>query len=574
MSHLKAVKDASSIADIAGILGFKSSALAYLLYKKPVADRYKSFQIPKRYGGVRNISAPCDEFKLLQRRLADVLQNCIDEADEFQGWQDKIAHGFKRKRSIITNAARHRRKRYVFNLDLADFFGTINFGRVRGFLIKDRSFAFHPKIATILSQIAAFENKLPQGAPTSPVLSNLVGRPLDVRLAKLAKRHGCTYTRYADDITFSTNLQDFPEAIARRDPTDADRWLPGTSLATSINDCGFAINPSKTRMRYRDSRQEVTGLVVNDNVNVNSDYRKLVRAMVNQYCKTGEYFEVVRTVDANGKLVATKKKGNPLSLLGRLAFIDHIRTQSAKAPTETGPKGQLGKSREEYRRFLLFRDFYQPEKPVVLCEGMTDNIYLSHAIHSLASTFPSLTKNGASGKVSLSVRLYKYDDRTCGKVLGLTGGYGPLCGFVERYKIFVESSKVPRSMAPVILVFDNDKGAAQIKSITKKLTGVELKGGDFVHLFSNLYVVLTPAVAGKAESAIEDLFDASTLAIPVDGKTFDANDKTDKTKHFGKAVFAHKVVRPMASSISFAGFAPLLATVCAAIEHNAKSVAP
>jgi len=327
-------------------------------------------------------------------------------------------------------------------------------------------------------------------------------------------------------------------------------------------------------MRYRDSRQEVTGLVVNDHVNVNSDYRKLVRAMVNQYCKTGEYFEVVRTVDASGKLVATKEKGNPLALLGRLAFIDYIRTQSAKAPTETGPKGRLDNSREGYRRFLLFRDFYQPEKPVVLCEGPTDNIYLSHAIHSLASTFPSLTKKEASGKISLSVRLYKYDDRTCGKVLGLTGGYGPLFGFVDRYKIFAESSKAPRSAAPVILVFDNDKGAAQIKSLTRKLTGVELKGGEFAHLFSNLYVVLTPFVAGKTESAIEDLFDASTLAIPVDGKTFDANDKADKTKHFGKAVFAHKVVRPMASSIPFAGFAPLLATVCAAIEHNAKSVAP
>jgi RNA-directed DNA polymerase len=325
-------------------------------------------------------------------------------------------------------------------------------------------------------------------------------------------------------------------------------------------------------MCYRDSRQEVTGLVVNDGVNVNADYRKLVRAMVHQYCRTGEYFEVTRTTDTSGKSVLTKNKGNPHALLGRLAFIDHIQTKSGKRQTGTEVKGQLDKTREMYRRFLFFRDFYHPDKPVVLCEGPTDNIYLSHAIHSLTSAFPELTEKEASGKLSLAIRLYKYDNRACGKILGLTGGYGPLCGFVERYKTFTELSEVPRSTAPVILVFDNDSGSKQIKSITKKLTGIELKGGDFAHLFSNLYVILTPDVTGKTESAIEDLFDSATLAIPFEGKTFDANEKADKTKHFGKAVFAHRIVRRQASSISFAGFSPLLATICAAIDHSAKSI--
>ena len=570
MSHLKALKSASSIADIARILGFKTSALAYLLYKKPETERYKSFQIPKRYGGVRDISAPCEEFKLLQRRLADVLQNCIEEADELQGWQDKMVHGFRRQRSIVTNATRHRRKRYVFNLDLADFFGTINFGRVRGFLIKDRSFALSPEVATILAQISIFKNELPQGAPTSPVLSNLIGRPMDVRLAKLAKQYGCTYTRYADDITFSTNLQEFPRAIASRDPNNNDRWMIGKNLANSINKCGFAINPSKTRMRYRDSRQEVTGLVVNEFVNVNSDFRKLVRAMVNQYCKTGEYFEVMRTVDDSRKVIVTKEKGNPQALLGRLAFIDHIRTELTNTPAGIRLKDTRYNISEDYRRFLFFREFYQTDRPVILCEGPTDIIYLSHAIHSLAPAFPSLINKDSSGKVSLSVRLYKYENRTCGKILGLSGGFGPLCDFVGKYKVFTESTQVPSSQFPVILIFDNDKGANKIKVLAKKLTGMELKEGDFIHLFSNLYAMLTPTVLGKPESAIEDLFDATTLAIPFGGKTFDPKDKTDKTKHFGKAVFAHKVIRPMASSISFAGFSPLLSTVCAAIEHRKK----
>jgi retron-type reverse transcriptase len=227
MSQLTALKSTSSLHGIAGLLGYTASGLSFILYKKAAALKYTKFEIPKRGGGTRQISAPSSDLKLLQRRVADLLQNCAELIRVANGRDDQISHGFKRKRSIITNAKVHRNRRYVFNLDLKDFFGHINFGRVRGFFIKDRDFSLHPDVATILAQIACYENALPQGSPCSPVISNLVAHILDIHLVQLAANAGCSYSRYADDLTFSTNKRSFPPAIAERDAAQPHKWLPG-----------------------------------------------------------------------------------------------------------------------------------------------------------------------------------------------------------------------------------------------------------------------------------------------------------------------------------------------------------
>ena len=122
----------------------------------------------------------------------------------------------RKKRSILTNATLHKRRRYVLNLDLEDFFPSITFGRIRGFFIKDKHFALQEKVATVIAQIACFNNELPQGSPCSPVLSNLIGHLLDTRLARFARLYKCTYSRYADDITFSTSRKDFPAELVAR----------------------------------------------------------------------------------------------------------------------------------------------------------------------------------------------------------------------------------------------------------------------------------------------------------------------------------------------------------------------
>jgi RNA-directed DNA polymerase len=215
------------------------------LYKLPPDARYTAFAIPKSSGGTRQILAPIPPLKLAQRRLALRLQDCLQtiESEQIIKPDCIISHGFKRDLSIATNAQMHLNRRWVFNIDLVDFFPSVNFGRVRGFFIKNKHFQMQPQAATVLAQLACYQNLLPQGAPTSPVISNLIAGLLDIRLNKLASRSRCTFTRYADDITFSTNLSEFPSALARKNT--GGLWEPSSLLLRRIRSCGFNVNAKK-----------------------------------------------------------------------------------------------------------------------------------------------------------------------------------------------------------------------------------------------------------------------------------------------------------------------------------------
>lgn len=182
MSRLASLKAAATLADLAKLLEFTASGLSYVVFKQPDAAKYKTFEIPKRTGGTRKIQAPLGALKLVQQRLSVLLQDCLDEIISIKKRKDRIAHGFKRKRSIITNAREHRNRRYVFNIDLEDFFPSINFGRVRGYFIKDNSFGLNQEVATAIARIACHDNFLPQGSPCSPVISNLIAHVLDMHL--------------------------------------------------------------------------------------------------------------------------------------------------------------------------------------------------------------------------------------------------------------------------------------------------------------------------------------------------------------------------------------------------------
>ncbi|MEN5291157.1 reverse transcriptase domain-containing protein [Stenotrophomonas lactitubi] len=194
MDELAKLKACTNTGELARLLDFQTKTLSYIAWGNPSAAKYSTFDIPKRSGGKRTIHAPSPQLKLAQGKLSTLLQACEKEIEEELGVKHPVAHGFKQGRSILTNADVHRRQRYVLNFDLTDFFGTINFGRVRGFLLENRNFKLHRDVATIIAQIACHEDRLPQGAPTSPVISNLIGNILDIRLSKLARAHGCAYS--------------------------------------------------------------------------------------------------------------------------------------------------------------------------------------------------------------------------------------------------------------------------------------------------------------------------------------------------------------------------------------------
>jgi RNA-directed DNA polymerase len=197
------------------------------------------------------------------------------------------AHGFIPARSILTNAKAHAGQRLVFNVDLKDFFPTINFGRVRG-LFMAAPFHMGAPAATVLAQICTLKNGLPQGAPTSPVLSNFIATALDRRLTRLARDNGVRYSRYADDITFSTSQNAFPVGIVAFEQ-NAEKRTPivGEALAKAIAESGFQVNFGKVRLQTRHERQSVTGLVVNAAPNIERARIRRVRAMLHAWAKFG-----------------------------------------------------------------------------------------------------------------------------------------------------------------------------------------------------------------------------------------------------------------------------------------------
>ncbi len=571
MSRLAVLKAATSISDLATLLGFKPKAISYLLYKQPPGSNYTTFQIPKRSGGQRTIQAPVERLKLLQRRLSDLLQDCHDEINASAKRKDQIAHGFKRDRSIITNAKQHRNRRWVFNVDLEDFFPSINFGRVRGYFLRNRDFILQERVATVIAQIACHENSLPQGSPCSPIISNLVAHVLDMRLVKLASECGCTYSRYADDLTFSTNKKDFPFQIAGPSGTSADRphlWLPGEPLKQIIEQAGFRINSKKTRMMYRDSRQNVTGLVVNKKLNVAREYRHNIRAMVHRLVTTGK-FDVFRATTKGEKVVLEKRPGSLNELHGMLGFVDSVECFNHSRAHEYSASLEA-----TYRRFLFYSIFYAAPAPVLICEGETDNVYLTHAIVSLAKEFPALAELTGGGKARLKIRIYKYPRTSTGRLLGLNdGGSSILSSFISAYPRELEDFAGPGLTEPVIVIYDNDDGGRPIQKAIKNVSkGRSIGAEPFVHIWNNLYAVPTPLRDGVTVSKIEDCFDSRIKETVIEGKSFHEGNSFDTHKHYGKKVFAHKVIRPNADKVDFTGFRPLLQNIVHAIESHRKSL--
>ena len=252
-NHLPVIFD---ITHLAGLLGTEKSNIDKIIFSSEYYYRQRC--IPKKSGGMRTLHIPSLELKAIQRWIVDNILKNIPISD--------FATAFSIGSSIVKNAEMHVGQECVLNLDIKDFFPSINFEQVF------RVFSYYgytKEVSFYLSRLCVYQDELPQGSPASPWLSNIICLKLDKRLSLLATTYQARYTRYADDITFSGSRY-----IGR---------LIGITR-TILEEEGFRVNEKKVRMSCPGSQQEVTGLIVNNStVHVNRRYKRIVKQEI-YYC--------------------------------------------------------------------------------------------------------------------------------------------------------------------------------------------------------------------------------------------------------------------------------------------------
>lgn len=280
------LKEYSDILSLSKDMGVSVGQLRFFAFSRKVSkvSHYRRFAIPKKSGGNRIISAPMPKLKNLQYWILENILNKVQLENE--------AHGFVSGKSIKTNAIQHLNPEVIVNIDLKDFFPSISYKRVKGIFA---SLGYSQQISTIFALICTeptleeveldnqkyyvqtSERFLPQGAPTSPALTNILCRSLDVCLKSLADENGFTYTRYADDLTFSCKDQENSKNIGKII----------TNVSKIVENAGLKVNDKKTHVSRKNSKQEVTGIVVNKKLNVDKDTLKKLRATLHNIEQNG-----------------------------------------------------------------------------------------------------------------------------------------------------------------------------------------------------------------------------------------------------------------------------------------------
>ena len=339
-----------SAADVAGAADVTIGQLRFLCFARRVSrvSHYKTFKIKKKTGGERLISAPMPRLKKLQRWILEsILEKVALHAN---------AHGFRHGRSILSNAAPHAGSGVVVNVDLKDFFPSIHYGRVKGMF---RWLGYSEEVATIFALactateaeelvldgvrwfVATSVRRLPQGAPTSPAITNVLCDRLDRRLTNAASKLGFVYTRYADDLSFS--------AKAGGEAPDVGKLLRRVKWLVAKD--GLEVHPKKTRVLRRGRRQEVTGLVVNSTAAVPRASLRRFRALLHQLEKQGpkgkrwgDSEDVFASIDgfANYVLMIDKVKGGKLkarvaAIHQKYNYVKRVHAAKKHAPPRAAP---------------------------------------------------------------------------------------------------------------------------------------------------------------------------------------------------------------------------------------------
>ena len=273
-----------SPSELASLIGIYHEDLKVMISSPHMF--YRQFYIMKSNGKKRLITEPLSNLKLVQNWiLRNILEKCP---------VSRYAKAYIKGKTLISNAKYHLGQKVVVTLDIKDFFPSISFYSVRNIF---HHLGYSLEMSTIIASLCCYRNSLPQGAPTSPYLSNLYMLPVDKRIAKYLLFRNIRYTRYADDLTFSGTF-------------DPHRLIH--DISSLLFEFGFRINPQKTRVAYQNARQEVTGVIVNSHMQIERDKRKTIRQELYYIKKFG--------LDSHLARIGRSKKHYLNHLLGQINF--------------------------------------------------------------------------------------------------------------------------------------------------------------------------------------------------------------------------------------------------------------
>lgn len=316
-------KNLTDFEDIANLLEIPAEFLWKILIRDKKIN-YRMFKLHKKNGNERTIYSPSKNLAILQKKLAYILTLNFNN--------HKKSHGFVKTRSIVSNASEHINKKFILNFDLENFFESIQFRRVRYMFIA--YFKFNDNVASTLANICCHPKSfLPQGAATSPIISNILAKSLDKELTRVAQHTKWSqYTRYADDITFSTNKKHFPKEIAYVD--NEGNVVLNENIVKIVEKYGFKINPEKTRLQNHRQRQSVTGIVVNEKLNINRTYIRRIRSILNCIEKNLDNIVAAEKLFQSKYPFRQKKDGDPpcmfLVLRGMISHVGHVKGKQDK----------------------------------------------------------------------------------------------------------------------------------------------------------------------------------------------------------------------------------------------------
>ena len=315
-------RNLSSLADLARFWDIPASQISYHAFKSEKDHAYKTFLIPRRNGRKRRIEEPSPALKYIQRILHESLTRVYGA--------HPAVHGFVAGRSIVTNARNHLGRRYVLNIDLADFFPSITrqriFGRVRA-----EPYSINSIVANIIASLSTNTyGRLPQGSPSSPVIANIITAEMDADIAHLCGSLNCWYTRYADDITISTSRSEMSPKIARYpNARGTGQVIVGDELATIIEKHGFKLNDRKSRLQSYWTRQMCTGLIVNgDQPAVPRLFIRHLRSLIHHWKMNGweDAVEVLHSKEQRTNIDTRQKlEGH---VIGKINYMRMVRGQN------------------------------------------------------------------------------------------------------------------------------------------------------------------------------------------------------------------------------------------------------